>query len=466
MSIGLALRPTRAFVALAALVATVLPAHAGMMNVPCDRPYVFRDAAVNVVVLPFALPRQNPATANRLAQLVQREALRSIAKFGSVASVQLNESGGSGCSPEEVRAKLLGTQASGAVTVAPGRGLVLVWGRIVESGDSLYSQVFVDFVRSGSVERLQLAFGDGKLVGPLGVQGLAGPQRSIDRATLDKIDAFALRNNVLYQSPDPNSPHETIPPDVPFSYYVTEIRGDWMRIVVFDPGRAPTGPVQNGQSVFAGRQWIRAVASEPEWTLRKVWPEIAFIEGAAGYLVASDPKSAATPASRATLAAAASRALDEFQENLARNSLPGERASFDDRYGSARAVTAALQGMLKLVPAERSNADLRAARDRFAAATRAAPGNAEARNLTLMTDLALARGADSPEPALRAADRLLATLGIAPANASLQSNLRLADRWLLGQAGPRPPGWRPLSDDERARVAATLDGLGRVATAR
>lgn len=464
MTTGFAFRLPRALVAVAALVAAVLPAHAGMMNVPCDRPYVFRDAAVNVVVLPFALPRQNPATANRLAQLVQREALRSIAKFGSVASVQLSESGAGDCRPEDIRAKLLGAQPGG-VPVAPGRGLVLVWGRIVESGDSLYSQVFVDFVRSGSVERLQLAFGDGQLVGPLGVQGLAGPQRSIDRATLDKIDAFALRNNVLYESPDPNSPHTTIPPEVPFSYYVTEIRGDWMRIVVFEPGRVPTGPVQNGQTAFVGKQWMRAVASEPEWTLRKLWPEIAFIEGAAGYLVASDPKPAAPLASRATLAAAASRALDEFQDNLARNSLPGERESFDDRYGGARAVTSVLQGLLRLVPADRSNADLRAARDRFAAATQAAPGNAEARNLTLMTDLVLARNADSPEPALRAAEALLATLGIAPASAALQANLGLADRWLLGQAGPLPR-WRPLDADERARLAATLADLGRVAPGR
>ena len=197
MTTGLAFRLSRALVVLAALGAAVLQAHAVMMNVPCDRPYVFRDAAVNVVVLPFALPRQNPATANRLAQLVQREALRSIAKFGSVASVQLNESGGSGCSPEEVRAKLLGTQPSGGVPVAPGRGLVLVWGRIVESGDSLYSQVFVDFVRSGSVERLQLAFGDGQLVGPLGVQGLSGPQRSIDRALRSAESLHAERADEL-----------------------------------------------------------------------------------------------------------------------------------------------------------------------------------------------------------------------------------------------------------------------------
>ena len=455
------MRCLRAIAALS-FVASAATAQAGMINVPCDRPFVFRDAAVNVVVLPFALPRQNPATANRLAQLVQRETLRSIAKFGSVASVQLSETGASACLPDDVRAKLLGERASDGVPVAPGRALVLVWGRIVESGDSLYSQVFVDFVRSGSVEQLELPFGDGRLVGPLGAQGLAGPQRAIDRATLDKIDAFALRNNVLYESPDENSPRTTIPAEVPFSYYVTEIRGDWMRIVVFEPGRVPTGPVLNGQSAFAGKQWIRAVASAPEWTLRKVWPEIAFVEGVAGYLAASDPK-LPPGAARSTMVVAASRALDEFQENLPKNGLPGERGSFDERYAGARALTFELQGMLGLLRADRSAADLRAARDRFAGASRLQPGNAEARNLTLMTDLVLARSSDSPEPALRATDALLATLGVAPANAALQANLKLAYRWLLGQAGERPRGWRSLSLEEQSRLAALLVGLNQVA---
>ena len=459
------MRCLRAFAALW-LVVSAVAAQAGMINVPCDRPFVFRDAAVNVVVLPFALPQQNPRTANRLAQLVQRETLRSIAKFGSVASVQLSESGVGSCQPGDVRAKLLGERPSDGVPVAPGHALVLVWGRIVESGDRLYSQVYVDFVRAGSTERLELPFGDGRLVGPFGAQGFAGPQRAIDRATLDKIDDYAVRNNVLYESPDEYAPKVTIPPDVPFSYYVTEIRGDWMRIVVFEPDRVPNGPVNSAQGVFGGKQWIRAVAAQPEWTLRKVWPEIAFVEGVAGYLVASDPKSAAgTAAARTAMIAAASRALDEFRENLRSNGLALEQESFDERYAGAWAVTLELQGALQMLHPDRGVADLRAARDKFAASSRLRPGNAEARNLTLMTDLVLARSADSPKPALDAADALLATLGIAPSNVAVQANLQLAYRWLLGQAGPRPPAWRALSADEQSHLADMLAGLNRV-TAR
>lgn len=456
------MRSLRASVTLL-LVATVVAAPAGVINVPCDRPFVFRDATVNVVVLPFAMPRQNPTTANRLAQLVQRETLRSIAKFGSVASVQLNETGTSACLPEEVRAKLLGERpGDGVVPVAPGRALVLVWGRIFESGNSLYSQVFVDFVRKGSIERLELPLGDGRLVGPFGAQGLAGPQRAIESATLETIEAFAKRTNVLYESPDEKAPQTPIPSDVPFSYYVTEIRGDWMRIVAFEPGRVPGGPVNSGQSVFGSKQWIRAVAAEPEWTLRKVWPEIAFIEGVAGYFVASDPKSpAGTVAARPEVVEAASRALDEFQENLPKNGLPGERESFDERYAGARAITLELQGTLRLLRADRSDTELQSAREQFAASSRLRPGNAEARNLTLMTDLMLARGAASPEPALRAADSLLATLGVAPSNAYVQANLKLTYRWLLGQAGQRPQAWRALSADEQSRLNGMLGELNQ-----
>jgi hypothetical protein len=447
------------------LVASMTATHAGMMNAPCDRPVVFRDAAVNVVVLPFALPTQNSRAANRLAQLVQRETLRSVAKFGSVASVQLGESDDRACVPAEVRAKLLGEQPTSGDRLAPGRAVVLVWGRIVESGDQLYSQVYVDFVRGRSTEKLELPFGTDRLVGPLGAQGFAGPQRSMDRATLARIDDFARRSNVLYESPDENADRVTIPPDVPFSYYVTEIRGDWMRIVVF-PGSVPPGSVNSEQNAFGKKQWIRAVAAEPEWTLRKVWPEIAFVEGVTGYLVTSDPKAAGTAAARATMAAAASRALDEFQENLHSNGLAREQESFDERYAGARAVALELQGALQLLGIDRGDAALRAARARFAESSRLRPGNAEARNLTLMTDLVLARQADSPEPALKAADALLATLGIAPSNVAVQANLRVAYRWLLGLAGPRPPAWRVLTADERSHLADMLSGLNQVAPYR
>jgi hypothetical protein len=67
---------------------------------------------------------------------------------------------------------------------------------------------------------------------------------------------------------------------------------------------------------------------------------------------------------------------------------------------------------------------------------------------------------------LKAADALLATLGIAPSNVAVQANLRVAYRWLLGLAGPRPPAWRVLTADERSHLADMLSGLNQVAPDR
>ena len=293
-------------------------AHDGIQNVPCDLPFAFRGASVNVVVLPFAMPERSSVTADRIAQLVQRETLLSIAKFSSVASVQLRESGARPCLAEEVRAKLLGERGGTRSPVEPGRALVLVWGRIVEAGDTLYSQVFVDFVRRGSPERLELPLADGRLGGRMSAQGFAGPQRRLERSLLQKIDELAQRNNVLYERPDASSPKTAIPPEQPFYYYVTEIRGDWMRVAAFTPERAPGSQVQPGQNVFGGKQWMRAVAAEPEWTLRKVLPEMAFVEGVVGYLVLRDAKATPLTASRAAMVAASARAFDEFHENQSR----------------------------------------------------------------------------------------------------------------------------------------------------
>ena len=446
---------------------TASAAHAGMQNVPCDAPYAFRGASVNVVVLPFAMPDRSSPAADRIAQLVQRETLRSIAKFSSVASVQLKQSAGTPCLPEEVRAKLLGEQGGARSPIEPGRGLVMVWGRIVESGDTLYSQVFVDFVRRGSLERLEIPLADGRLSGPLSAQGFAGPQRRMERALLEKIDGLAVRNNVLYELPDEKSPKTEIPSELPFYYYVTEIRGDWMRVAAFTPDRPPSSQVQPGQNAFGGKQWMRAVAAEPEWTLRKVLPEMAFVEGVVGYLVLRDPKADNAPAARASMLAASTRAFDEYQQNLRRNSLEREQDVFDERYVAARAVVSELQGMLRLLAPERSVADVRAAREKFVASSRLQPGNAQARNLTLMSDLALAaRAAEPAAPPLRTADALLATLGVAPGNSDLRANLRLTYRWLLGQAGTRPSAWAPLSADEQARLAGSLGALNEVAVTR
>jgi hypothetical protein len=127
-----------------ALGALVLAArlHAGMVNVRCEEPFVFRDAAVNVVVMPYNDPtepeRPLSAAGARLSYLLQADTLFSIVKFGSVGAVQMAP--GSECKAPEVWAKLLGEKPGARATVKPGHGLVLVWGRLYEEGGSIYVQ--------------------------------------------------------------------------------------------------------------------------------------------------------------------------------------------------------------------------------------------------------------------------------------------------------------------------------------
>ena len=442
------------------------PSHGGVINIPCDRPFVFREATVNVVVLPFAMPRRDSEAANRLSLLVQREVLLAITKFGSVGSIQLTQTREHPCLPETVRSQLLGERVGAQSIIEPGHALILFWGRIVEDKDVVYAQVFVDFQRRGVRERLDIPIAGSRLVGVLGQQGFAGPQRRIDRDVLKRIDDYAARNAVLYAAPDDHSAKTTIPPEVPFYYYVTAVKGDWMRVVAFTPDHPPAGPVQPGQSVL-GEKWVKARAVSPEWNLRSVVPELAFVEGVAGYFTLRELIDRATqtdPSSGQSLTAASMRAFDEYAENLRRNGLKAKESLIDEQYASARAVTLELQGMLRMLSAGNRPAEVRAARALFAAASRLQPANADTRNLTLMADLWLSQqGPQAVDEPLRAADALLDTLGLAPDNAEVSANLRTAYKWLLGKELPRPPSWAPLSSDSQARMERTLNALEEAA---
>jgi hypothetical protein len=137
---------------LVALTLLALPAHAWAIEiaVPCARPSVFSGAAVNVVVLPYSVPpsvRSSSAVGEQLGALVQLETVLSIAKYGSIGVTQLVGDAQDECTPEIVLDKLLGRQGGARETMRPGSGLILIWGRIFESGADLYLQSFVQFLR-------------------------------------------------------------------------------------------------------------------------------------------------------------------------------------------------------------------------------------------------------------------------------------------------------------------------------
>src|SRR5688572_4907114 len=112
------------------------------LDVPCATPSVFANAPVNVVVLPYSQPTTLGPTRTRageqLGGLVQLETLLAIAKFGGIGVTQLVGQPREGCTPEIVLDKLLGRQPGARERLQPGGGLILIWGRIFESGSNLF----------------------------------------------------------------------------------------------------------------------------------------------------------------------------------------------------------------------------------------------------------------------------------------------------------------------------------------
>lgn len=447
---------------------------AGVQQVPCEEPFVFGGADVNVVVLPFSFPRelrQNPAAGERLGLLVQREALLSIAKFGRVGAVQLVENPNKPCQIDTVRAQLLGELPGARAVVQPGNGLVLVWGRFLESGGRLHVQAYVHFLRRGITERVEVRIGGERLVGELSAQGFAGPLRQIGIADLGRIEEQSLRAATLYERDDTGSRKTEIPAGVPFYYFVTEIKGDWMRVATFTPDNPPPGQVMPARSVLSG-QWMKARAADTQWSLRAFLPEMAFVEGITGYLGVriamerSGPQAAlASPGALAALEAT-DRLMKEYREAASRHRLDGKDAQNVGGYAMAEAVPLQIQGFVRLLRPEPAQSGIDEARRAFTQASWLLPASADARNLKVMSELLLAyRGEGTPTGGTSAATTLLDAVGLEPDNTAVVRNLKSTYRLLLLPRDRQPLRWAPLDDSQRAQALQRLDMLNAVVPA-
>jgi hypothetical protein len=380
------------------------------VQVPCDAPSVFSDAALNVVVLPYSQPatlRNADARAGRqLASLVELEAMLSVVKFGSVGLVQLV--GDQRCTPEAVLDKLLGRVKGAREQLKPGNALVLVWGRIFESGGALYLQSYLRFLRRGTLEGFSLSLEGRPLIGRLTSQALGCPPRKV---TLDDIAAISQQfasATLLRTSPEMGAAFVPIPDDGgPYSFRITEVRGDWVQLEpMADERRLPRG-------------WVRARSDDPQWPLRRRMPEMGLVEGIGGYLAAR----VATKASPATFDAA-DAALAQYLERWK----DGALLSADDAAGSgmalAVAIPAQLRGFIALMRGTLSTSALAAAGAHFERAAGVAPFSSDARNLAVVARLALAfRQPASGQPASRFVDDLIAAASAQPDNPVVLANL-------------------------------------------
>ncbi len=449
MSARLMTRVTRTCVLLAlALVATPALAVAGVQFAPCDRPFVFSDAAVNVVVLPYSVPPSirggSRDAGDQLALLVQRETLLAIAKFGSVGAVHLKGDPDNGCTPEIVGAKLLGERSGAAKQIAAGRGLVMVWGRVLQTGDDLFLQTFVRFLRRGVAEQIDTTVGDKPFTARLSAQAFACVPRRITVADFRAVQQQFDRAQVLRPSPDESVAGQPMIEGSNFAYSVASVKGDWLEV----------------QSMGGGpSRWLLARATAPEWSLRARMPELSFVEGVTGYL-----RYRVDGGDASTLAAARA-AIVRYQAEWRTGALlsqaeaqappsPGFRQSL------AKAVplqVLALAGLLD--PSAEALVDVL---PRITGAEALVPFNADVRNLELVARLRLAsagRLAFDPNAAVASLQR---ALGTDPTNDLTFVNLRNLYAVMLAPNADARPAWWPAVDANRDQLQREYNALAKL----
>lgn len=433
----------------ASLAAGASPAGAGVANVPCRTPFVFRDAAVNVVVLPYESAAEIGSSAGlgtRLAGLLQLQALRSIAKLGSVGAVQMV---GGDCDADLVVDRLLGKQPGAEATLRPGNGLVVVWGRLYSREGSVFLQTYCRFLRAGLDERLELMAGGRPFSGQLSAQAFACAPRKVTTEDLRSFEQQFYRSMVVRQEPDEKASGTPMPPE-PVPYWITDVRQDWMRI---DSQRGGL------------RGWVRLSGEHDPWSLARWMPELAYVEGIAGYL---RYRISAKESGRAAASwiDEVDRALAEYERSL--EPPPGAPAATGLRPAGwrtavASAVQLQLRGMLSATKVDATAADRDAALDLFDRARALVPHDGNARNLAAMMRLSRALdGADGGVSAKATAEELLQALGTDPANPLLLDNLESAYEVLLAQPGTPAS----LTGRERQDVSERLATIQRMQSRR
>ncbi len=413
------------------------------INVPCATPSVFSGAAVNVVVLPFSQPpslsNTGAGTGEQIGALVQLETLLAIAKYGSVGLVQLVGNPSEECSPEEVLDKLTGRKPGAAERMREGGGLILIWGRIFESGPDLFLQSYIRFLRHGIDESIEIAVEKHTLRGRLSTQAFACAPRKIERAVLDDVRRQFASGRLMHEKPDAESPGVKMPEGAgPYWYWITDVRGDWAQL---EPMERSTNTTRR-----YARGWVLARADQPNWPMRELMPELRFVEGVAGYLAAR-VRSGGPVAATDSYLQSAGTAIDAYLENWGDNALIAGAAATSGT-PLAVAMPRQLRGFVSILRTRGSDDGLIEARTQFERAATLVPHSGNARSLLAIARMAVAfRRPSDDQPPRRFVDDLRIALGADPDNRDILTNLGAAYDLLLMPAAGRPPSWSLAAAD-------------------
>jgi hypothetical protein len=377
---------------------------------PCERPYGFKGAAVNVMILQcYYTGGGGPLSVagKQLSQMIQLDMLFSLVKYESIAVEHLNRVSGIAdpeCSEQAIVEKLFGTRPGAEGQIQPAGGLVVLSGRIYEEGNELFIRSQLRFLRRGISERMDVATPASgspalEFTGKLPYQGVMFPPRRITRDDLSRIEAEYRRSLTLRSEPNEQELGRPLPvlAGTMFAYQVDGVRGDWLKI------SSPTG--EHG--------WVRARVDPRGWPLREKLPELSFVDGVVGYLEYRIGSTREGSRSRVKFA------NDSFQEYERT-----EGQSESGRLSVPLATEKSLKALLAASAADSRPAGMETASTLYRQATELVPYNAATWNLTAISELYLCCLADrtsgNPSSALK---DLLNAVAADPGNDEVLSNL-------------------------------------------
>jgi len=400
------------------------PVRAGASAQDCAHPFVFSDAAVNFVVLPYtnsgAVDRPLSKTASQLTLMIETDTIFSILKYGSVGAVRLTVRPGqqAQCTPEIVAAKLLGEKAGAEQTIQPGHGLILLWGRLYEENKEIYVQSFARFLRKGLSENVSLPLENARYEAKLLDEAVVFAPQLLTPQDLAEIESEFNQFAVVHRDPQEDSPGTHMPVELSsfasasYVYRVSEVRNEWMRIQAY--GIGPSG-------------WVHAGGDMGPLRAERM-PELDFVDGVAGYLRHRGATEGDNPDANLRTVSWAETALKRY-----------EKAADPTKAPLALAVAKTVHGLLEMLGPLQANSKLQTALQLFQEASDLVPYSGEARNLELTTRwyLAYQGGLPGIRPAV-IADGWVQAAVLAPENPTILKNLENCYE-LLMKKGP-PPG--------------------------
>lgn len=256
--------------------------YAGGITSSCEDIIVFTGGNVNNYVKQFSgvtdpdLPLDKAG--KMLALLVQLDGLYSQIGYGSLGYVYIQaDPRDDECSNEKIRKRIMGEVCCRNADLMEGRGMILLSGQFQKVRDQIYLLTSLEFVRKGVDETVRIPFGSGRInessfiaLLPFSAVSFA-PRKFTEQQLYEVANAYT---DVMYVREKPNissNPKIIEPFDIDgFSYYVEEIKKDWLKIKSYKYG-LPSG-------------WVKIPQDIGGLGLRDLLPELYFMDATALYL--------------------------------------------------------------------------------------------------------------------------------------------------------------------------------------